>query len=276
MKLSEAFDLYRLDYIVFTNQSAKTEENHYVCLRALILFFGDIQIGTLTREMVRDWKMWLDKDRNPVTVRCYIIKIRVVLAWLYKHGHLVLNPDDIPVPKAAHKVPVYLTRDEVAILIKSTRRVKNKAIVSFLYASGVRISELCSLNRDQLKENSFTVVGKGGKARLCFIDDRTRTLLDIYLETRTDNNPALFLTDANKRISPGVIQETFKSIRKTSGIEAHPHTLRHSFATDLLKNNANLRYVQALLGHARLDTVQVYTHVVDYDLERVYRSHHTI
>lgn len=275
MKLSEAFDLYRLDYIVFTNQSAKTEENHYVCLRALILFFGDIPIDTLTREMVRDWKMWLDKDRNPVTVRCYIIKLRVVLTWLYKHGHPVLNPDDIPVPKAAHKVPVYLTRDEVAILIKSTGRLKNKAIVSFLYASGVRISELCSLNRDQLKENSFTVVGKGGKARLCFIDDRTRTLLDLYLETRTDNNPALFLTDANKRISPGVIQETFKSIRKISGIEVHPHTLRHSFATDLLKNNANLRYVQALLGHARLDTVQIYTHVVDYDLERVYKAHHT-
>lgn len=276
MKLSEAFDLYRLDYIVFTNQSAKTEENHYVCLRALILYFGDIDISALDRDMVRDWKIWLDKGRNPTSVRCYIIKLRVVLAWLYKHGHSVLNPDDVPVPKAVQSVPMYLTRDEVAILIKSTRRVKNKAIVSFLYASGVRVSELCALNRDQLKENSFTVVGKGGKPRLCFIDDRTRTLLDLYLETRTDNNPALFLTDAGKRITPGVIQETFKSIRKVSGLEAHPHTLRHSFATDLLKNNANLRYVQALLGHARLDTTQIYTHVVDADLEAVYKSHHAI
>lgn len=276
MTLTEAFDLYRLDYIVFTNQSAKTEENHYVCLRALILFFGDVDIYTLTRENVRDWKLWLDKDRSPVTVRCYVIKLRVVLAYLYKGGHPVLDPDTIPVPKRVQSVPTFLTRDEVAILIKSTKRIKNKAIVSFLYASGLRVSEICSLDRDQLRENSFTVVGKGGKARLCFIDDRTRTLLDLYLDTRADNNAALFLTDMGKRITPNVIQDTFKSLKKTSGIEVHPHALRHSFATDLLKNNANMRYVQTLLGHSSLETTQMYLHVVDIDLEKAYREHHTI
>lgn len=276
MTLTEAFDLYRLDYIVFSNQSAKTEENHQVCLRALLLFFGDVDISQLTRENVRDWKLHLDKGRSPTTVRCYIIKLRVVLAYLYRAGHPVLDPDTVPVPKRVQNVPTYLTRDEVTILIKSTRRIKNKAIISFLYASGLRVSELCSLDRAQLKENRFTVVGKGGKARLCFIDERTRTLLDLYLDTRTDNHPALFLTDAGERITPGVIQDTFKSIRKISGLEAHPHTLRHSFATDLLKNNANMRYVQVLLGHSSLETTQMYTHVVDNDLEAVYASHHKV
>lgn len=275
MTLSEAFDFYRHDYIVFANQSAKTEENHYVCLRALVLYFGDIDISDLTRDKVRDWKVWLDKNRSPATLRAYIIKLRVVLAYLRKRGHNVLDPDDIPVPKRVQNVPTFLTRDEVATLIKSTARIKNKAVISFLYASGLRVSELCALNRGQLGDNSFTVVGKGGKARLCFIDMRTRTLLDLYLESRTDNHPALFLTDAGLRISPGVIQETFKSVRKTSGIEAHPHALRHSFATDLLRNNANIRYVQALLGHSSLATTQIYTHVVDVDLENVYKNHHT-
>jgi site-specific recombinase XerD len=276
MTITEAFDLYRLDYIVFSNQSAKTEENHQVCLRALLLFFGDIDMSQLTREKVRDWKIHLDKGRSPTTVRCYIIKLRVVLAYLYRAGHPVLNPEDVPVPKRVQNVPTYLTRDEVAILVKSTRRIKNKAIISFLYASGVRVSELCSLDRVQLKENKFTVVGKGGKARLCFIDERTRTLLDLYLETRIDNHPALFLTDAGERISPGVIQDTFRSVRKVSGIEAHPHTLRHSYATDLMNNGMHLYELKRLMGHSSIQSTEVYLHLTDIQLEASYKKCHTI
>lgn len=276
MTLSEAFEQYRLDCIVFQNQSPKTEENHFVCLRALVQFFGDVDVTHLTFESVRQWKMHLDRGRSPATVRCYIIKLRVVLTYLRRKGLDVLDPTTIPVPKRVVRPPAYLTKEEVALLIKSTKRIKNKAIISLLYASGIRISELCSLNKDQLKGNSFTVVGKGGRPRLCFTDSRTRTLLDLYLETRTDNDPALFLTDMGSRITPGTVQETFKSVRKVAGLEAHPHTLRHSFATDLLKNNANMRYVQALLGHQSLETTQMYTHVVDVDLEAAYEAHHKV
>lgn len=274
--LTEAFELYRLDYIVFRNQSKKTEENHYVCLRALVLFFGDVPVSSLTFENVRDWKLHLDDRRSPATVRNYIIKLRVVLAHLKKKGLNVLDPDLIPVPKRVEVVPIFLTREQVAICIASTRRIKNKAIISLLYASGIRVSELCALNRGSIRDGKFTVVGKGGKPRLCFLDERTKVLLELYLEERTDNHPALFLTDAGQRITPGVIQETFKSVRKVSGIEVHPHTLRHSFATDLLMNNANMRYVQVMLGHSSLQTTQIYTHVVDNDLEAVYKSSHRI
>jgi site-specific recombinase XerD len=274
MTLREAFDLYKLDRIIFKNQSVKTEENHYVCLKALVAFFGDIEVTDLTFPMVRDWKVHLDANRSPATVRNYIIRLRVVLAYLLTQGLPVLDYNQIPVPNRVEKVPDYVSRDEVATIIRSTKRLKNKAIMSLLYASGVRVSELCSLDKTSIREGRFTVVGKGGKARLCFIDERTKTLIDLYLETRSDNNPALFLTDQSKRITPGTIQDTFRSVRRSTGINCHPHTLRHSFATDLLKNNANMRYVQVLLGHSSLQTTQMYTHVVDLDLEEVYSKHH--
>lgn len=275
MLLSEAFEQYRRDVILFTNQSRKTEENHLVCLRALLAFFGDVSIETLTFQHVRDWKESLERNRSPLTVRCYIIKLRVVLSYLYKSGVPVINPDTIGVPKRRDKVPVYLSKEEVAKCIHATQRIKNKAIVSLLYASGIRISELCSLDRGDLHDGKFTVVGKGGKARLCFYDDRTQYLLTEYLNTREDNNQALFLCDSGSRISAGAIQETFKTIRKQTGLSAHPHSMRHSFATNLLASNTNLYYVSKMLGHAQLSTTQQYLHVVDHDLQKEYQMHHT-
>lgn len=277
MRISEAFDVYCLDCIALKGQSAKTEESHYTCLRVLMAYTGDIELELLTFQMVRDWKLHLDKDRAPVSVRTYIVKLRVVLAYFHKRGYDCLDPDLIPIPKRQGKLPEFVSPEEVRRMISSTRKIKNKAIISLLYASGLRIGELCALNRDAIKDDSFSVIGKGGKPRLCFIDQRTKTLLELYLDTREDNNPALFLTEAGKRITAGTIQETFKSIRKISGIQnVHPHTLRHSFATNLLKRNCNMRYVQVLLGHQSLQTTQIYTHVVDYDLKEVYAKYHTI
>lgn len=277
MLISEAFNRYKLDVIVFRGQSRKTEENHEVALRSLLSFFGDIHIENLTFSHIRDWKIYLDKDRSPETVRNYVIKLRVVLGYLLKQKIECLDPEQIPIPKRIDKVPKFLTKEQVATLITCTDKVKNKAIISFLYASGLRVSELCGLDRGQIREDcSFTVVGKGGKSRLCFIDERTCKLLKTYLKTRTDNHPALFLTEAGKRITPGTIQETFKSVRKRSGLECSPHTLRHSFATNLLYSNTNLYYVQQFLGHANLQTTQQYLHVVNEDLHDIYREKHTV
>lgn len=275
MLLSEAFDLYRSDVIVFSNQSPKTEENHMIVQRSLERFFGDITVESITFAMVRDWKIHLEKTRSAETVRNYIIKLRVVLAFLNKRGYVCLNPETIPVPKRTDKVPVFLTKEEVAQFMEATPKVRNKAIISLLYASGIRVSELCQLNRDSLKEGCFTIVGKGGKARLCFYDKRTDQLIKKYLRSRRDAFQHLF---AGKfpmhRITCGNVQEIFRYARKNSGIEAHPHTMRHSFATDLLRNNANLRYIQVMLGHASPQTTAMYSHVVDPDLQRVYTLHH--
>lgn len=276
MCISEAFEAYANDIIIFRNQSKKTEENHYVCMKALLVFFGDVHIETLTFRMVRDWKLELEKHRSPETVRNYIIKLRVVLDYLQKQGLSCLSPDEIAVPKRTDTVPVYLTKEQVALCIEVTQRAKNKAIVSLLYASGLRISELCSLDRGQIHDGRFTVVGKGGKARLCFTDERTEGLIEQYLCTRQDNLTPLFLSDTGQRITPGTVQDTFKTIRRQTGLEVHPHTLRHSFATNLLQSNTNLYYVSKMLGHAQLTTTQKYLHAVDWDLQKIYEKHHTV
>lgn len=276
MLISEAFELYRRDVIMFSNQSHKTEENHLICQRALLSFTGDIPVEQLTFELVRNWKESLSRTRSPQTVRNYIIKLRVVLAFLKYRNIPSLDPGAVPVPQRVDTVPTYLTKEEVAQCIAATRRIKNKAIISLLYAYGLRVSELCKMNRGDIKDGRFTVVGKGGKARLCFVDERTLAYLDAYLASREDNNPALFLTDAGQRITPGVIQETFKTVRKQTGLNVHPHTLRHSFATNLLQSNTNVFHVQQMLGHSSLATTQQYLHVINSDLERVYKEKHTV
>lgn len=285
MLLSEAFEQYARDVILFSNQSRKTEENHRIAQRALIKFTGDIDLLQLDFQMVRNWKEHLEKGRSAETVRCYIIKLRVVLGYHRKLGTPCLDPDAIPVPKRTDKVPSFISESQVAKLINSfdiprssrVNRLRNQAIVATLYASGIRVSELCSLNRDSLHDGSFTIVGKGGKARLCFLDERSQTLIKKYLTVRKDSLPALFISAQTMlRISPATVQIVFRLARNRTGVEAHPHTMRHSFSTNFLRNNGNMRYLQVMLGHSSLETTQMYSHVVDEDLRKIYAEHHTI
>lgn len=275
MVISEAFKSYGSDVIAFKNQSRKTEENSVVTMRSLVSYFGDVDICTLTFEDIRNWKQCLDKNKKPQTVRNYIIKLRVVLKYLRAKGIDCLDPDSLPVPKKVDTIPKYLSKEEVETLIKCCQTVKQKAIVSMLYSSGLRVGELINLNRDDIKDSCFTVVGKGGYARLCFIDKRTDRLIKQYLYTRKDNLPALFLSETGIRIRVSSIQEFFQRLSKWSGISVHPHTLRHSFATNLLESNTNLYYVQRLMGHRSLQTTQQYLHSKDADLQRIYAKHHT-
>lgn len=275
MLISEAFKAYTEDVISFRNQSWKTEESHYIVMKSLIGFLGDIPIESLTFPMIRDWKIYLEPTRSPLTVRMYIIRLRVVLGYLKIAGVGVISVEQVPVPQRVERVPAFLTKAQVAQCIRATQRIKNKAIVSLLYSSGIRISELCALNRDVYHNNCFSVIGKGGKARLCFIDERTQDLIKQYYDTRTDNNPAAFLSDSGHRITPSAIQATFRTIHKQTGFSVHPHTLRHSFATNLLQTNTNLYHVSKMLGHRQLNTTASYLHVIDPDLEKVYKEHHT-
>lgn len=276
MTLSEAFDSYCMDVIVYGNQSPKTEENHRIVKKNLLEYFGDIDIATITFPMIRDWKLHLDKGRSSDTVRNYIIKLRVVLAYLKKQGVDCIDPDLVAVPRRHDKVPVFITKEQVALLIDCTSKIRNKAIISLLYSSGVRVSELCRLDIGDIKEGRFTILGKGGKARLCFVDERTQGYLKKYLRSRKDNDSALFMSGGG-RMTVGNVQEIFKCARKKAGLhDVHPHTMRHSFATNLLSTNMNLRHVQVLMGHASLETTQMYLHVTDPDLEKAYAAHHTV
>lgn len=288
--ISEAFELYRLEYIVFRNQSARTEEMSRVAMKALINFMGDVEVSEITFDNVRKWKEHLSRNRGQNTVRGYIIKLRVVLNHLRLRGYDVLNPDLIGVPKKAEKVVDFITPSEVERLIEcvfkaqagypTLRRFRNRAIVSFLYASGVRVSELVSLDRLSIQEDgTFTIIGKGDKVRLCFLDQRTLQFLNEYLNLRQDKEHALFVSElTGKRISKDTVQEIFRNAKTKAGFEkpVHPHTLRHSFATNLLRNNTNLVYVRDFLGHKSVQTTEMYTHVVNEDLKRIYAEKHTI
>lgn len=290
MLLSEAFDLYRLDCIVFRNQSPKTEETHRYACKLLVEYLGDIEIESLSFDMVRNWKQHLSHNREVSTVREYIIRVRVVLKHLQRRGYKVLDYELVVVPKRPAKVVEFLSKEQVSELIEAMARpvrgyprisrLRNCAIISLLYASGIRASELRSLDRASLRpDNTFTVIGKGSKARLCFMDDRARQYIDAYLAARTDSNSALFLADqTGNRLSKSGLQLIFDRARRLVDfpIPVHAHVLRHSFATNLLRNNANLRYTQAMLGHSSIITTQMYSHVVDADLQKIYNEYHTV
>lgn len=261
-----------------------------LALKSIVKFMGDLDIESLSFQDVRNWKDHLLKTRSQNTVRGYIIKLRVVMAYMQKRGYKVLDPDIIGVPKRDKKPVDFLSENDVRRLIEAAyeprtgisavSRHKNRAIISLLYASGVRVSELTRIDRADLKsDGTFTVIGKGGKPRLCFFDPRTEDYLRSYLELRKDNHPALFTSEQTQdRISPGTIQEMFRNARIRAGFSqpVHPHTMRHSYATNLLRNNTNLVYVRDFLGHTSVQTTEMYTHVVNEDLKRIYNEKHTV
>ena len=287
MTLSEAFDLYRSDCILFTNQSRKTEEQHQITKKSLLAFTGDIPLESLTFDIVRDWKSLMErKNRSAGTIRGYQIKLRVVLAYMRKRGYTCLDPELIHLPKRQQRVPKFIGPEDIQKLIdaqdkarvKHILRARNKAIIALLFSSGIRNSELCSMDISDAKYDFFTVVGKGGVGDPSFIDERARGYINAYLAMRKDNCPALFVSDMNKlRITPGTLQEILKYARKNAGFSEQitPHVLRHSFATDLMRNGCDTRYVQKLMHHKSIETTQVYLHVVDEELRSLHQKYHT-
>lgn len=250
-----------------------------MCMRSLIDFIGDIDVSVLTFPQIRNWKLNLDKTLTASSVRNYLGCLRMVIRYLHRKGENTIDPDLILLPKRDDKIPDFITPEQVQALVDCCARVRSKAIVSLLYASGIRLSELISLNRSDMKGDTFTVIGKGNKARLCFYDERARNYLEAYLKGRKDNHPALFIsTQQEIRMTPTNIQFILKAARHKADITevVTPHVLRHSYATNLLRNNCNLRYVQTLLGHANISTTMRYTHVVDEDLRSVYANFHSV
>lgn len=279
LRISEAFELYRLDYILFRNQSKRAEESNKTTANLLVGFLGDIYIEDLTFVQIRNWKLDLDKTRSSTTVRNYVLCLRVVLRFLGKRECRVVDAESIPIPARVKRAPTFLTEEEVTRLINAAPNIRSKAIISLLYASGMRLAELISLNRDQIVQGRFTIIGKGSKPRLCFIDERAQSLVGAYLDTRSDNNEAMFVTRIGyRRMTHTNIQYTVRNTARLAGISklVTPHKLRHSFATNFLHNNGNMRHLQVMLGHRSLETTMVYAHVVDNDLQMAYNRFHTI
>jgi site-specific recombinase XerD len=294
-----------LDYIehleVEGGRSAKTAENYTLYLERFVEFTDNIVVEKITAEVIRKYRLWLNRYKNDndgelatITQSYHLIALRGFLTYLSKRDIASLSPEKIELPKISRKQVTFLHYDEVArlldtISLESEDGLRDRAIIELLFSSGLRVSELVNLNRDHVntKRREFMVRGKGQKDRPVFIGEAAAGRVEDYLGARLDNLPPLFLSYSRnntsttsgdyRRLSTRSVQRIISKYAKLAGITKHvsPHTMRHSYATDLLMNGADLRSVQVMLGHSNISTTQVYTHVTDEHLREVYEKFHS-
>ena len=290
-----------LEYLeVEQNRSQKTSENYHLYLNRLVEFAGDITVDKVNNELVRKWRLWLARYENEqgdklstITQAYHLIALRSFLKFCSKRNINSLTPEKIELPRVQRKQVSFLNEQELSRLFTSIQPnsligLRDRAIIGLLYSSGLRVSELVNLDRDSinLKRREFMVRGKGQKDRPVFISEDATALIEAYLQARTDNLKPLFVRYGGNqrpntsgdfgRLTPRSIQRAVSRYASLAGItkQVSPHTLRHSFATGLLMNGADLRSVQTMLGHSNIATTQIYTHVTDPQLKEIHQRFH--
>lgn len=290
-------------------RSQKTVENYRLYLYRFyeicteILDRDDIKPNEIDAELLRKYRLKLNRYTNDVrneglstlTQSYHLIALRGFLKYLARRDIKTLDPSLVDLPRATRKQVTFLHYDEIEDLLSSIPTdtesgLRDRAIIELLFSGGLRVSELINLNRDSinLDRREFIVRGKGKKDRPIFISEAAANATRDYLATRSDSLPALFLNNSRnlnavdtsgnfRRLTPRSVQRIIEKYAKLAGITKHvtPHTLRHSFATDLLMNGADLRSVQAMLGHANISTTQIYTHVTDPHLREIHEKFHS-
>jgi site-specific recombinase XerD len=275
------------------NRSQKTIENYDHYLTRLIDFAGEVQVKDIDVELIRKWRLWLNRlgtntsdELSKTTQNYHLIALRSFLKYCAKRNIPALAADKVELARTKRKQVTFLNEDELKRIfaqpdLNSTAGLRDRAILELLFSSGLRVSELVGLDRDHvnLKRREFMVRGKGQKDRPIFISPEAAKWIEHYLSKREDNMPPLFVRysgNAKHRLTARSVQRLVARYALLAGITKHvsPHTLRHSFATDLLMNGADLRSVQAMLGHSNIATTQIYTHVTDPHLKSVHEKFH--
>lgn len=309
MSRNNAEQMYVSDYIldfiehleVEGGRMPRTAENYEFYLTRFVEFAGDITPDQITAELLRKYRLWLNRYKTQsgdelamITQSYHLIALRGFLKYFSKRDIPSLAPDKIELPKTHRKQVTFLHYDEVVRLLEQIDTneeagLRDRAIMELLFSSGLRVSELVNLNRDHIntKRREFMVRGKGQKDRPVFISQAAADWVEQYLATRQDSLAPLFISysknaEANtsgdyRRLTARSIQRMVSKYARLAGITKHvsPHTMRHSFATDLLMNGADLRSVQSMLGHSNIATTQIYTHVTDAHLKDVYEKFHS-
>lgn len=292
-----------LEYLeIEQNRSQKTIQNYDHYLTRLLDFAGDdIKIDDIDPELIRKWRLWLNRlgtnvsdELGKTTQNYHLIALRSFLKFCAKNDIPALAPDKIELARTTRKQVTFLNEEELARLfaqpdLAKITGVRDRAILELLFSSGLRVSELVGLDRDHinLKRREFMVRGKGQKDRPIFISPEAAEWITEYLGKREDNTKPLFVRYSGTkhvdrsgnyhRLTARSIQRLVSRYALLAGITKHvsPHTLRHSFATDLLMNGADLRSVQAMLGHSNIATTQIYTHITDPHLKSVHERFHS-
>jgi site-specific recombinase XerD len=257
--------------------------------------------GEITDNVVRDYRLWLNRQltgRNKAdkgetlkkrTQNYHLIALRAFLKFLAKRDIRALSPEHIELAKTGERHLDLISHEELRRLLDApdgtdAKSLRDRAILELFFSTGLRASELCSLTRDiDFKADSFPIRGKGDKVRVVFLSDEAKQAVKRYMDKRTDVDDALFVRFNREKARNGDLALDKRSVERLvkhwavkAGIskKVTPHVIRHSFATDLLQNGADLRSVQLLLGHANISTTQIYTHMTDRELGRIHKQFH--
>lgn len=301
-KLSSLIHRFLEHVEVGRQQSPKTLENYNHYLGRFLKWHGDKNPTSISLDTIHKYRLYLNRYSDeqgrtlgPKTQNYHLIALRAFLKYLSRNDIPSLAPEKIELGKTPQRSVEFLTREEVERLVQGVDLAKDsgfrdRAILETLFSTGLRVSELRNLNREQvdLKRKEFMVRGKGSKPRIVFLSDRCVEWLEKYLKTRTDNWKPLFINarrsrkednmdlDEKRRLSAVSIQNIVRRAARQAGIikKVTPHTIRHSFATNLLFKGADLRSVQDMLGHSSITTTQIYTHVTNKQLREVHEKFH--
>ena len=290
-----------LEYLeIEKSRSQKTIENYHHYLKRFLLWAKISRAEQITAELVRQYRLHLNRladdkgnQLKKSTQNYHLIAVRSFLKYLSKRDIQSLAAEKIEIGKNPSHEIEFLSGQEVERLLNTAnggdlKALRDRSILELLFSAGLRVSELANLNRGQvnLERQEFSVKGKGDKIRLVFVSDSAKKFLEKYLTKRMDLDPALFIhfsknqkpknESGDKRLTPRSIQRIVKFYAAKAGLvkDVHPHTLRHSFATDLLSNGADIRSVQSMLGHSSITTTQIYTHVTNEQLKQVHQKFH--
>jgi len=285
------------DFLLFCeigkNRSNKTLQNYRHYLFRFLKFFGaEKSAREINQEAIQGFRIFLNRLTPRLTLKTqnyHLVAIRSFLKYLHRNDIESLAAEKVDLPKLPDRTVEFLTAEEIQMffgMLKSDTLLgaRDFAVCETLYSTGLRVSELCNLERDRvnLKTREFSILGKGGKRRIVFLTETAADAIAQYWGFREDAHPAAFVGHSKKstkktaRISSVTVAEIVKKTALHAGIvkKTTPHTLRHSFATTLLQNGADIRSVQVLLGHSTIATTQIYTHVTDKNLREIHAKFH--
>ena len=283
------------------NSSQLTIRNYDHYLKRFLTFTSDITPEKIDLALVRKYRLHLSRytDANGkalkrVTQNYFMIALRAFLRYLARQDISSLSPEKVELGETEASPLKILSDSELQQILSAPNTgkvdgLRDRAILETLFSTGLRVSELANLNCDtiNLERREFSIVGKGGKERIVFLSDSAVESLQRYLDARKDNFKPLFIrfqgavdpteNGASMRLTPRSIERIVEKYVKKVGlsVKATPHTLRHSFATDLLINGADIRSVQEMLGHSSIQTTQIYTHVTNKHLKDVHKNFHS-
>jgi site-specific recombinase XerD len=308
MTTLETYKREFLEYVeIEKGRSLKTVENYDRYLTRFLEFAEIVEPSDITEDIVRKFRLHLNRQRansdgdtlKKKTQNYYLIALRSFLKYLIKRDVKTLAPDKIELAKVSERSLDLITKAELERILEgpvlegktlevTLMGLRDKAILELFFSTGLRVSELCSLSRElDLSRDELTVRGKGEKVRIVFLSERAKRAVREYLKKRVDMNDALFISHARNssardekdkplRLTTRSVERIVQKYATKAGIskKVTPHVLRHSFATDLLQNGADIRSVQTLLGHADISTTQIYTHISNEHLKEIYKKYH--